>query len=98
LNEGLVSTYFKYFFQSDYIQNQIDGQKSKSTVGTYTIQNAKKTKLWCPPVINEQQKIADCLSSLDDQITEQAQKIETLKLHKKGLMQGLFPSTQEVFA
>ncbi len=40
----------------------------------------------------EQHKTADCLSSLDDLITAQAEKIEALKLHKKGLMQGLFPS------
>jgi type I restriction enzyme S subunit len=40
----------------------------------------------------EQQKIADCLSSLDDLITAQSQKIEALKEHKKGLMQGLFPN------
>lgn len=43
------------------------------------------------PSIQEQQKIASCLSSLDAIITTQAEKIEQLKLHKKGLMQGLFP-------
>lgn len=43
------------------------------------------------PGLPEQQKIAACLSSLDDLITAQAQKIETLKKHKKGLMQQLFP-------
>ena len=43
----------------------------------------------------EQQKIADCLSSLDESITTQAEKIENLKLHKKGLMQQLFPSLSE---
>jgi type I restriction enzyme S subunit len=41
----------------------------------------------------EQQKIASCLSSLDELITAQAEKIEQLKLHKKGLMQGLFPKS-----
>jgi type I restriction enzyme S subunit len=87
----LNSTYFKYCFQSDHIQNQIIGQTSKSTVGTYTIQNAKKTKLWYPPRINEQEKIAEILSSIDDLIIAQNQKVETLKLHKKGLLQGLFP-------
>jgi len=46
---------------------------------------------------NEQHKIASTLSSIDDKITAQAKKIKTLKLHKKGLMQGLFPSAQEVF-
>jgi len=41
--------------------------------------------------ILEQQRIADCLSSLDDQIAAQAAKLESLKRHKKGLMQQLFP-------
>lgn len=44
----------------------------------------------------EQQKIADCLSSLDDLITAQRQKIDSLKTHKKGLMQQLFPVLGEV--
>jgi type I restriction enzyme S subunit len=39
----------------------------------------------------EQQKIAFCLSALDELIVAQAKKIEQLRLHKKGLMQGLFP-------
>ena len=43
-----------------------------------------------PPLKDEQQKIADCLSSLDELITKQAEKIEALKKYKKGLMQGLF--------
>ncbi|MDR3627345.1 MAG: restriction endonuclease subunit S [Ignavibacteriaceae bacterium] len=40
----------------------------------------------------EQQKISDCLLSLDDIIKAQSQKIETLKEHKKSLMQNLFPN------
>ena len=43
----------------------------------------------------EQQKIADCLSEIDTIITEQSNKVEQLKAHKKGLMQGLFPSLEE---
>jgi len=49
-----------------------------------------------PPDNKEQNEIANCLSSIDDLINEQAQKIEALHLHKKGLMQGLFPSIEEV--
>lgn len=45
-----------------------------------------------PPKIDEQQKIADCLSSIDDLITAENQKLESLKTHKKGLMQNLFPN------
>jgi len=44
----------------------------------------------------EQQRIADCLTSLDDLIAAQTQKHEALKTHKKGLMQQLFPSPEEV--
>ncbi len=43
------------------------------------------------PKKKEQQKIASCLSFLDDLITAQTQKLATLKTHKKGLMQQLFP-------
>jgi type I restriction enzyme S subunit len=49
-----------------------------------------------PPTLAEQQKIADCLSSIDELITAQNQKVEALKAHKKGLMQQLFPNTDEV--
>jgi len=46
------------------------------------------------PRMSEQQKIADCLSSLDELIELQAKQLEALQAHKKGLMQQLFP--QEV--
>jgi len=90
--KDIVPDYFNFCFQSQHYQKQIFGQSSASTVGTYTITNAKKTKFWKPPTKDEQQKIADCLSSLDDSITAQSEKIEALQAHKKGLMQQLFPN------
>lgn len=39
--------------------------------------------------------IANCLSSLDELIAAQARKLDTLKVHKKGLMQQLFPNPDE---
>ncbi|MDD5208939.1 MAG: restriction endonuclease subunit S [Elusimicrobiales bacterium] len=45
--------------------------------------------------LREQQKIADCLSSMDELIAAQARKVDTLKTHKKGLMQQLFPNEGE---
>ena len=50
------------------------------------------------PGLPEQQRIADCLTSLDDLITAATQELETLKTHKKGLMQQLFPSAETVEA
>jgi len=46
------------------------------------------------PKLNEQQRIASCLSSLDALIAAEAQKLEALNSHKKGLMQLLFPSPE----
>jgi type I restriction enzyme, S subunit len=40
--------------------------------------------------------LAPCLSSLDALITAETQKHEALKAHKRGLMQQLFPSREEV--
>lgn len=50
------------------------------------------------PSIQEQKKIASCLSSLDELIYVQSQKVEALKLHKKGLLQDLFPDVNKVTA
>ncbi len=53
--------------------------------------NQLKTLQLQVPSPKEQLKIASCLASLDELITEQTEKIAQLKQHKKGLMQGLFP-------
>jgi len=56
---------------------------------------AARARLLPLPILKEQQKIADCLSSFDDLITAQNQKVEALKQHKKGLMQQLFRAEGE---
>lgn len=43
------------------------------------------------PNLEEQQKIAECLSSIDSYISSINEKVEQLKAHKKSLMQKLFP-------
>ena len=47
------------------------------------------------PTQPEQQKLAECLSSVDEVIAAQARKLDALKSHKKGLMQELFPREGE---
>lgn len=54
-----------------------------------------KVPIKVPINLKEQQKIASCLSAVDELITAQAVKIEQLQQHKKGLMQGLFPKMAE---
>lgn len=78
-------THMKNWIISKYIQG---GQ------GNLSGQIIKSVNLYFPKA-EEQQKIADCLSEIDTIITEQSNKVEQLKIYKKGLMQGLFPSLEE---
>ncbi|MCA3174873.1 MAG: restriction endonuclease subunit S [Burkholderiales bacterium] len=43
----------------------------------------------------EQKRITECLTSIDDLIVAQTQKLHALKRQKRGLMQQLFPSQAE---
>ena len=63
--------------------------------GKLDTEELKALELMLPPP-PEQQRIADCLTSLDDLIAAQTQKLDALKTHKKGLMQQLFPSPEEI--
>lgn len=47
------------------------------------------------PSYEEQRRISNCLSSIDDQVSSETAKLEGLKTHKNGLMQQLFPSLEE---
>jgi len=78
-------------FQDQFFMLAKGGTGNQTNVGTSDISQIKIRI----PSLPEQQKIADCLSSLDELISSQAQKIETLKVHKKGLMQGLFPAGEK---
>ena len=69
-------------------------------IGGGNINNLKNSDLetlsfWVPRENSEQEKIADCLGSLDNLIVAEGQKLEALRDHKKGLMQQLFPREGE---
>ena len=55
----------------------------------------RKTKIEVIPTFSpskkEQQKIAACLTALDDLISAATRRLDALKQHKQGLMQQLFP-------
>jgi type I restriction enzyme, S subunit len=92
---AIVHEFFRYYFKTFvFIQNMnknIEGIRDGKMVSY-----AQFSELLLPlPPKAEQQKIADCLTSLDDLIAAQNQKLNTLKAHKKGLIQGLFPANGE---
>lgn len=66
-----------------------------STVYHLYASGISKLKITYPRELAEQQKIAACLSSLDDVIAGYEEKLAALEQHKKGLMQNLFPQEGE---
>ena len=70
-------------------------RKHVSYVGNPKLMNGVMAKITIPfPEIEEQRKIAACLSSHDARIATESEKLAALKTHKKGLMQQLFPSAE----
>lgn len=90
----LSGEFLHRLYETDYVQKQLKTMADVGTVATYTIDNAKRTLAVYPPDPDEQQRIADCLTSLDGLIAAQTQKLEALKTHKQGLMQQLFASPE----
>ena len=92
-DKSKLSNWFLYYFL----------QKLKPTLELIAVGNTIKTiglpyfkeMVISAPAVKEQQKVVDCLTSLDALIAAHIEKLDALKAHKKGLMQQLFPSVRE---
>ena len=87
----LCGKFVAYFLASEESQRFFRASTDTGTKAGMSLIGIQKTELMLPG-LSEQRRIASCLSSLDALITLETQKLETLKTHKKGLMQQLFPS------
>jgi type I restriction enzyme S subunit len=92
IEQGFLNTLSKKSEYVNFIETIIRGNANQ---GSIALEDLFKYNFLKPKNPKEQKKIASCLSSLDALITAQAEKIEQLKLHKKGLMQGLFPKLND---
>jgi len=89
-------------FNSDFLYHDLDKRYDElrrlsaggEGRGGLNLQIIKSLKVALPAPA-EQQKIAECLSSVDELMAAQARKVDALKTHKKGLMQQLFPREGE---
>jgi len=87
IKQVFLNTLFKRSEYVSFIESIIRGNANQGSIALVDLFKYK----FFQPMQQEQQKIASCLSALDKLIAAQTEKIEQLKLHKKGLMQGLFP-------
>jgi len=91
-------------FKSPFTQKLIEDYLNATDLGDYLtgmaqpkLNKAMLDKIPVPlPKPEEQERIATCLSSLDDLIAAQSEKLEILRTHKRGLMQQLFPNPSEL--
>ncbi len=84
---------FQLFQTKDY-ERQVNADLG-ATINSINGNKFIKYEFYVPTTEKEQQKIADCLNSIDSLITAQNQKVELLKEHKNGLLQNLFPKDGE---
>lgn len=94
--KSFVNAFFEYYFESVLIHKEInkisqEGARNHGLLNISTKDFFDKITLHIPSYL-EQQKIANCLSSLDNYIDATKRKLNLLKEHKKGLMQKLFPA------
>ena len=80
------SRLLEVLFESGFLDSQIYDTAGGSTVGTYTISNAKKTLIPLPPLA-EQRRIAGALSDVDELISALGKLIEKKRNIKTGAMQ-----------
>ena len=80
-----------HLFKSDWVRKQIQREAQGAKVLGISAARISNVQILYPQNHKEQEAISNCLSSLDEIIKAQEGKIEKLKEHKIGLMQGLFP-------
>lgn len=95
LTNRLAIGFGGFLFKTGAIREQIKREAQGAKVLGISSGRLSRINVCYPTDREEQQKIADCLSSLDALIVAQVDKIDALKTHKKGLMQQLFPREGE---
>lgn len=94
LSRDITLPFLKQLFLTDAYNETIVKTASGTTVKHSSNKLILTMSVVLPP-LPEQQRIADCLTFLDDLIDAESQMLDTLMTHKKGLMQQLFPQVGE---
>jgi type I restriction enzyme S subunit len=87
---ALSSDFFVYYFYSPIGERAVFQITTGNTIKHILASELKALKVTLPSK-DEQHRIATCLSSLDDLIAAQSDRLSVLQTHKQGLLQQLFP-------
>lgn len=89
LNELGFPYYFKYYFQTKRVKDEINKYVRKGTVANLPLSDIGKISIKLPNIV-EQTKIANFLTAIDEKISHLTQKHDLLTQYKKGVMQQIF--------
>jgi type I restriction enzyme S subunit len=92
---AIDDSFFYQLLQRDEFRNTMQLKAAGGAQGNLSGGDIAEYGFTMPTEPDEQRRIADCLTTLDDFITAQTHKLETLKTHKKGMMHGLFPAAED---
>ncbi len=86
-----AQAYLGYYMNSNAFHNKLLPIMQGVKVTSISKSALQNIDLAFPESLEEQQKIAGCLSSIDSYISSINEKVEQLKAHKTSLLQKLFP-------
>ena len=89
---NIIDQYYKYYFKSHRFIQDLNKDLEGIRDGKMISYGQFSSILLPKPDEEEQQKIVDCLSSIDDLISVEEKKLSLLNDYKKGWMQKLFPT------
>ena len=89
---NIIDQYYKYYFKSHRFIQDLNKDLEGIRDGKMISYGQFSSILLPKPDEEEQQKIVDCLSSIDDLISVEEKKLSLLNDYKKGWMQKLFPA------
>ncbi|RZN07579.1 restriction endonuclease subunit S [Bradyrhizobium genosp. SA-3] len=92
-SKRLSNDYLKAYLESPDFLRQAESHAVGGGIKHFGPTHLRQMQIQVPP-LPEQRRIADCLSCLDACIDGQSRRLDSLKQHKKGLQQQLFPSLQ----
>jgi len=95
LENDHVADFYQCYFDTNFHGPQLQKFITSSARGTGLLNISAEdffSIIFLSPNKKEQQKIADCLTSLDELIAAERAQVDALQAYKKGLLQALFPA------
>ena len=89
VSDSLDGQYLKTYFETPNAQHYFETASAGGTMKHFTLKPSQEMPIKIPKM-EEQKRIGECFSKLDNLITLHQRKLEQVKEYKKGLLQQMF--------